>query len=557
MKVREAHVRRYASSRSFERGRECLNSGAARVLINSSNRIVGSVEGNGPAPYRVEAVFDESGDILTHCDCAFEGEGWCKHVVAVLLVASAHSREPSSKEASIAGEIADLADFEHQALLADACREVPAFVTFARQWLGMAAADGQRKPAQRGMLALARTPDLSLGRAPDGNLARLLDRALFALDRERIGDATADLEKVTSFAAPQFEDSDDSDGDFGEFIRSLGRVWIDAALMFDGAAARRRALAKRVAAFRDHFDDYGVGDELRVAALVLEEESEARANALLASQPELLDELRQAHLRVLARRGQAKDYLTFARKIGARISYLTMLLCLGETERAGREAVKLLKTPSEVLRFGRRLEEERPEDALKLAELALDMRGERCGEVAYWARDLALEHGKRALALRAAKAAVVNWPTLEAYRSLKSIAGKQWKCMRAEVLNAVKKSQNVEEAIQVLIEEGLVAEAIPVLEQPHVYVSYETLEAIVQSAIRVKPDWALRTACEQAERIMSPGKSEYYHHAARWLHCARAAYEASDRAEEWRAYRVWLLGRHKRKYKLVAILKGL
>jgi uncharacterized Zn finger protein len=57
--------------------------------------------------------------------------------------------------------------------------------------------------------------------------------------------------------------------------------------------------------------------------------------------------------------------------------------------------------------------------------------------------------------------------------------------------------------------------------------------------------------------FMNAGKSQYYHHAARWLRRVQAAYEASDRIEEWRKYRASLALLHKRKLKLAAILKGL
>jgi uncharacterized Zn finger protein len=129
--------------------------------------------------------------------------------------------------------------------------------------------------------------------------------------------------------------------------------------------------------------------------------------------------------------------------------------------------------------------------------------------------------------------------------------------MRAEILASVKASENAEEALLILIDEGFIDDAIQKLEQPHVLVSYETLDAIVRAAIPVDSEWAIRTARDQAEQIMNPGKSEYYHHAGRWLTRVRAAYEASNRDEEWRSYRRRLLLRHKRRHKLVAVLKSL
>lgn len=530
--------------------------GAVRLLASSAKQINGDVRGTGWMPYRVEAVHDESGDILARCDCPYDGDGWCKHIVALLLAACAEGEPAKAKQGSLADQLADLADFEREALLTDACREVPEFAAFAQRWLGTAPMGAKREPARRDVLSLARTPDLFQGDSLNGELPGALDKVLRALDADRVAEAMAHLEKATGIAASEFEVIDDSDGEFGEFARSLARAWIDAAIMFDGPVTRRRALAKRLAGWCDQFDDYGVGEELRIAEHVLAE-SVDKATALLASDRDLLTELRRARMRVMARRGQIREYLAFARKTGERVSYLRMLVCAGEVERAAGEALNLVKTPSEALQFGTLFEEQMPEAALKIGELGLDFDGERYGGLAHWVRDLALELGKRPLALRAAKAAVLTWPTCDGLRSLKSIAGTEWKSMRSEVLAAVQASPNAEEAIRILADEGLVTEAISKLEQPGVLVSYEALDIVVRSAIHAKPAWAIHTARGQAEQIMDCGKSEYYHHAERWLTRVRAAYVALDRNDEWQAYRARLMLSHKRKLKLTAILKTL
>lgn len=555
MKIRETYIRRHATSRSFERGCDYIADGAVRLLANSAKQIKGDVRGTGWTLYRVEAVHDESGDVLARCDCPYEGDGWCKHIVALLLAACAEGEPAKAKPGSLADQLADLADFEREALLIDACRQIPEFAAFAQRWLGTAPTGEKREPVRRDILALARTPDLCEGDSVNGELARLLDRVLCALDADRVAEAIAHLEKATAIAAAEFE-VDESDGEFGEFARSLARAWLDAAVMFDGPATRRRALAKRLASWCDQFDDYGVGDELGIAQRVFAE-SVGKASALLTSDRDLLTELRRARMRVMARRGQIREYLAFARKTGERVSYLRMLICAGEVERAANEAFKLVKTPSQALEFGALFEAQMPEDALKIGEFGLDLDGDRCDDLAHWVRDLALELGRRPLALRAAKAAVLTWPTCDGLRSLKSIAGTEWKSMRSEVLAAVQASPNAEEAIRILADEGLVTEAISKLEQPGVLVSYEALDIVVRSAIHAKPAWAIHTAREQAEQIMDRGQSEYYHHAGRWLTRVRAAYVALDRNDEWQAYRTRLLLSHKRKLKLTAILKTL
>lgn len=560
MKLGETAIRRYVNPRTFERGRDYWESGAVDLVNVDSRRVEGEVESSGTERYYVRAEADGSGGAYASCDCPYDGEGWCKHIVAVLLAAAGErepaNREESGKRDSIAAQLGELADFEREALVAQAYREVPQFAGFVRSWLGRASSSNGSKTSRREMLALARTPDLEEGTAFDGNLARLFERALTALDCDRIPEAIVHLERATALAVREWDVLDDSDGEFGAFGRSLGRAWIDAAIMLDGEPSRCRSAAGRIARWHQTLDDYGVADEIGVAVLVLEH-SVAEASSLLADDAELRGELQQAELRVYARRGQVEPYLSLARKIRARAQYLAMLVHAGKLDEAAREAAKQVKSPREALGFCILLESERPDDALELGERALALSGEGSDELACWVRDVALERGNQALALRAAEAAVLDCPTLEDYRALKSIAASRWKKMRAKIVEAVKQSRNAEEAIRILIDEDLVADAIRKLEQPSVLVSYELLDALVLAAVRSHADWALGVAREQAERIMNAGKSEYYHHAGRWLRRVQAAYEASDRIEEWQKYRASLVLLHKRKLKLVAVLEGL
>ncbi len=72
-----------------------------------------------------------------------------------------------------------------------------------------------------------------------------------------------------------------------------------------------------------------------------------------------------------------------------------------------------------------------------------------------------------------------------------------------------------------------------------------------------RPDWVIQTALRQAERIIEPGKAQYYHHAVDWLARARDAYRVAGRDAEWQAYLRDLRERHGRKYKLMGLLKGM
>jgi len=78
----------------------------------------------------------------------------------------------------------------------------------------------------------------------------------------------------------------------------------------------------------------------------------------------------------------------------------------------------------------------------------------------------------------------------------------------------------------------------------------------MDAAVDDRPDWVVRAARQQAERIIEAGRSKYYHHAVNWLDRARGAYRAAGREAEWQAYLRDIRTRHGRKYKLMDLLKG-
>ncbi|MCA9995295.1 MAG: hypothetical protein KDE56_06105 [Anaerolineales bacterium] len=54
---------------------------------------------------------------------------------------------------------------------------------------------------------------------------------------------------------------------------------------------------------------------------------------------------------------------------------------------------------------------------------------------------------------------------------------------------------------------------------------------------------------------MDAGKAQAYDEAANWLARAKPIYLAADKAEAWRSYLDGLLETHRRKYKLVPMLR--
>ncbi len=82
--INESIIRQNASDKSFERGKEYARSQAVRDLVLRDQTLQASVAGS--TYYRVSIGFSDHDIQSAKCSCPYDFGGWCKHIVAVLLV---------------------------------------------------------------------------------------------------------------------------------------------------------------------------------------------------------------------------------------------------------------------------------------------------------------------------------------------------------------------------------------------------------------------------------------------------------------------------------------
>jgi uncharacterized Zn finger protein len=81
-----AILKRSTTDTSFDRGERYFHSGAVTGVTLRQQTLHTEVEGNEARPYQVTVTFDQGGITEAHCSCPYSFEGWCKHIVATLLV---------------------------------------------------------------------------------------------------------------------------------------------------------------------------------------------------------------------------------------------------------------------------------------------------------------------------------------------------------------------------------------------------------------------------------------------------------------------------------------
>ena len=117
----------YATAASIQRGREYLQEGAVGTLVLRGDELEADVQGSALRPYRVWIEFDAEGVANAACTCPYDYEGWCKHIVAVLL---AYAQNPGQVEtrSPLAERLADLTHAQLLSLVLELVEQVPRLV---------------------------------------------------------------------------------------------------------------------------------------------------------------------------------------------------------------------------------------------------------------------------------------------------------------------------------------------------------------------------------------------------------------------------------------------
>jgi uncharacterized Zn finger protein len=594
--ITQASVRALASEEAFSRGVGYYEQGAVHGMVRRGSVLEARVLGGEPSPYRVEIDLDRP-DRAT-CSCPYEWGGACKHIVAVLL---AYLEDPEDLEERPAPEalIGSLDRDRLASVLTALLERHPDLLSEVEILLS------PTEDAEAGDAAL---PSPNMG-AIEERVRRIFDpaprrspRGRRGYEREDSDPSSEDVRELLRLTEPYLERGDgrsalailktftgdladaiveqlesgyeetDLDGAFEE----AGRLWTEAVLSADLSASERAEHAKSLRKWDEEASDYGY-EALGAARLALEQGWDdpgvkRRLQGEAASEEEdeedlWAKEVAQVRLKILERQGRREEYLNLARAEGLTERYLTMLVRSDRIEEALERGRELTKA-SDALALAKALSEKgRTEDALGVAERFLAKReGEEASseyygpsgreDLAVWLRDAATEAGRRERALSAAVLAFKARIRFSHYLAARRLAEDEWPEIREELLDLVRRSDShyPMEEVSVLLEEGLADDAI---RKVKIDGSHALVERVADATLLTHPDWVFEACAAQFDRIADAGKADYYQEAAGWLKKARESLLHAGREEDWERYLDRMLERHRRKYKLVPMLRNL
>ncbi len=593
----EAQIRQYAAADTFQRGRDYYQQGAVVALIKRGALLQAEVEGSRAAPYRVHCAFDSPGQITATCSCPYEWGGWCKHIVAALL---ACIKEPETIEERPALE-SILEKLKREDLLALLLKLAASDLEIAerieRQTTLLQTIVSSTPPSGK--------PGMSPGRTPPDVKAirRQVRSAIHSLDRMRASEAywqvgsvvneirqtleqawdfiKADdgqsalllLEAITDEYQDAWETLDDSDGEVGDFYyNDLGPAWTEAILTTDLDPEERELWTGKLEEWQRDASDYGIDDAFTDAISAAQEGWDSPLlQRILAGKPLEMDEIElgtpdegadfisavtPARLRILERRGRYEAYLRLAKAAGETESYITMLVRQGRAQQAIEYGRGHMHSTQEAFALAKALTEQgQLEEGLQMAEHGLTLKGPKI-PLATWLRETAAGLGQTSRAWEAAQIVVREEIGLAAYLRVQDLARERWAGLRPKILEHVRRVQlySPRGQVEILLHEGLIDDAISAMKES---APYALVAQVAEAAIADRPEWVIQVCRQRAEAIMDAGKANHYHEAVEWLRKVISACQAAGRVGEWKAYQEELLNLHRKKYKLVPMIKAL
>lgn len=583
-------IQNKATSKSFERGDQYCRSGSVEQVIQRGMVLQAMVEGSEPEAYRVTIPFDSGGITSARCSCAYAFDGWCKHIVAALLVCSKHPEQIEVRPSL--DELLDRLDLNQTRqiickLLADRPELVEA-LDFQVNSLITIAAVGSSKGSSKKVRQTSidseiyrrqvcrvlqdAVRDWENGRDDDSILDELGEVVEKADAFSEAGDgesAIAILEGITQGCVDKWDEVDEYGADNNSVVEMLDQAWAEAILTVDLTAEWQTELRSKLESWQQEWDcDFPIG----MAALqqawshgplvqVLQGEM-TEFGAWDSEPPAFRDPLALVRLTILNRQERFQEYLHLAKAEGQLLQYWLMLVKVGRIEDAMSSAQIEMTSAEDAYALAKLLRSLGAIDqALEIAHLGLKFPVNRYSDFTQWTSDLAEGLNKPEFALEARVVAFRAGPSFSDYLKIQELSGMGWLELRQDLFKTLDQVpdwsyKDIATSVDIFLYEGLFDRAIGVVKKLTSY-SYLSIQQVMDAVLSYSPDWVIETACHYAEDIMNSGKAIAYDQAVSWLQRAKASYEATGRQTEWIKYYQNLTQVHSRKRKLIGLLKTL
>ncbi|QIR38086.1 SWIM zinc finger domain-containing protein [Tolypothrix sp. PCC 7910] len=582
-KLSEFTIRRHANAKSFQRGEAYYEADAVMSLTQRGNLLLAEVEGNENHPYQVRLSFDGDGLTSVKCSCPYDRDGWCKHIVATMLLCL---RQPESiEERPTLEQMLNRLDYKQtQRLVQGLVGEYPKLIEAIDRHVNLITYASVKQPRVKAVLNSTIDPKPfaqkvrqilrnAVSAWEDGydddpiteELLSLIQTAVDLCERGDGNSAIAILEAITSACVENWDDVADYGADNYEILPELNAAWCEAILTAELTPEEKVDIQVNLEVWQE---EWGADFDLASEALRQGWDYPTLVQVLQGNIPEMgvweeqipdyADDLALIRLKILERQERYQEYLYLAAAEGQTEQYLTMLGRLGRVDEAMTAAQAQMNTMEAAFALAKTLsQQDSLSEALDIAQIGLNLPGNCQYELGIWTSDLAQELNDQEAALSALMAAFQTRASFVDYQKMAELAGENWANVKTDLLQILRTfgSWGSEAArVDIFLHEGLIDDAIHIVNELSSYYA-DLIHRVMDAAIAEKPNWVIANARRRAEMIMDAAKAEYYAEAVKWLTKVRAAYLECGRKADWDSYKAKLIQEHGRKRKLMGLFK--
>ncbi|MEM7735555.1 MAG: SWIM zinc finger family protein [Deinococcota bacterium] len=277
-------------------------------------------------------------------------------------------------------------------------------------------------------------------------------------------------------------------------------------------------------------------------------------------------------LAVLRTQGKPDDALNFAKANVQEADYLLMLVERGDLEMLKNVYRDYLHTVDDVQQVAEAITDLDASLAITLLQYGLDLTTRGLGDDTYrhrgdilnfthYAINFAQQQGNTQLNLDANLISFQIKPSVEAFDALHKLTP-DWSTLKQSLLSRLRNphtfyNYDYRAAATLFLREHLYDEAVHIATRALRLDDRTLVFRVMKAVYSSHTNWVIDTSKTQAEEIMDAGNASRYGVAVSWLGQVREAYLATDQIEPWETYIQAIAEKHKRKRKLMGLMKPL
>ena len=573
IEITESAIQSASTATSFARGYELYREGAIFDTFIQGQVLTGKCQGSSAPYYKLHVKIDNGGFKEALCSCPYDWGGYCKHLVALMLIYVYDPDEFVELE-NVTTLLSSMEKEDLVKLVVKMIGDDPNMNLHLQNDLqAIEEKNGEGNSRKKRKTTVKKAdyrrkvryilhsldgyrPSEAYWMVPGmvAQLAEVRDSAALFLNDGGAEGALVILTALLTEVGNAFGNIDDSNGDMGYFLDELVLPMVETILSNNLSKTQRDQLLKEIIPVIADLEDYGV--DYLGAILEAAEYGWSDDPMRVMGENYYPGVLNEARLNVLERQERNDEYLNLCLIIGDYLRYSLKQIDLGRVETGFDMARKTLTRVDDALVVAITLSNVgKLDEAVEIAWIGMELDGNK-RTLGVWLGEVEEVKGRKEHAIRAYHEAFINLPSFGLYQTLKKLSGDDWEALRQGLMDKLDEDAHSRTLAEIFLDEKQWDASIALVDRVGDQ-SYQLVEDVATKVEKHRPEWVIEVSKRQALELISRTQSKYYAIAVNWLVRVRNAFFRLGREAEWQEYLDELRRTNSRRRALLAELERL